>query len=167
MAQCEFLFHEDKKTCSSCRGYFCLSKGGKLKLGVTEHCKNKWDDCPRFLEVYPKPAEERDFVSTADYAGPVEVEEEKPKKKKSKKKKPTKKKATAKVTAAPMKIVTPSTDCPYLGPIPTGCAGCCDVWCYADAAPLRTYKHCKSPPTWLECRSRIRAEKAGIKYAGA
>ncbi len=161
MVNCEFLYYEDKKTCSACTGYFCLTKGGKLKLGVTEHCKTKWVDCPRFLEVYPKPIEERDFVSTADYAEPVK--EEKPKKKKKR----SKKKVTAKVTAAPPKIVTPSTDCPYLGPIPTGCTGCCDVWCYANAAPLRSYKHCKSPPSWRECRSRSHAERAGKKYASS
>jgi len=164
MANCEFLYKEEKKSCAGCRGWFCMAMGRKKKLGDIRECTTQWDDCPRYLKVYPKPLEERETVSTADYVEPVA--EAKPKKVVPKKKVAPKKKVVAPVAYT---IITPRppSDCPYLGPVPLGEYGCCGYWCLAKDEPLRSVKICKSRPSWRECRRRYDAERAGVKHASA
>ena len=161
MAYCEFLLRDESKSCAGCTGWFCTSKGSRKKLADVDYCRDYRDECSRYLAVYPKPPEERDFISTDDVielppteettsvSGSVDT-------------------LTFKVeipAAPPLIVQPPPTDCPYLGPIPEGCHGCCDVWCYANDSSLRSFKHCRSPPTWRECRFRIQAERRGVKHA--
>ena len=179
MANCEFLYKEEKKTCAGCRGWFCTAMGSKKKLGDIRECTTQWDDCPRYLKVYPKPIEERETVSTDDYVELPPTEEVtsisgvdtetitvtvKPEPK-------TKKVVPKKKVVAPVAytIITPRPpgDCPYLGPVPPGKYGCCGYWCYAKEDPLRSVKRCKSPPSWRECRRRYDAERAGVKHSSA
>jgi len=159
MTRCEFLLHETKKTCVGCTGWFCTALGRKKKLSVIDNCRNSPEECPRYLEAHPEIVKETKTAPVDEPAKPVV--EIKPKKK-------TKPKKVVVAPVAPPIIVTPpSTDCPYLGPIPPGEQGCCDVWCYARSAPLRSSKHCKSPPSWRECRSKYDADRAGVKHASA
>jgi len=170
MSFCEFLIREDSRSCVACTGWFCTSLGRKKKLSDAVYCRDHRDECPRFLKVYPKPAEERETVSTDDYVEPVSIPEkaeEEPVLEVKPKTRVKPKKVVATRVAPPIIVTPPSTDCPYLGPIPPGECGCCDVWCYATSEPLRSFKHCKSPPSWRECRFRIQAERAGVKHASA
>lgn len=193
MANCEFL-NKETSHCVGCTGWFCTSLGRRKKLGDDSICRNEvlWVECPRYLRVYPKLVEERETVSTDDYVEPVSKPEEEPvvevKPKTRKKTKPKKTveeiielppteevistqivDETITVAVEPTQPIatTPPGDCPYLGPIPPGECGCCDVWCYSTSEPLRSFKHCKSPPSWRECRSRIEAERRGVKHASA
>lgn len=169
MARCEFLYLEDKKTCAGCRGWFCTALGTKKKLSDIRDCQNNPLECTRYLEAHPELVEAA--TSLGEAMGP-DLEkitaEVKPKKKKARPKKAKpRKKVKAEVVVVPKVVLPPSTDCPYLGPIPEGCSGCCDVWCYAKDIPLRSFKHCKGPPSWRECRRRYDAERQGVKHAGA
>ena len=176
VAYCDFLIREESKSCVACTGWYCTSMGRKKKLGDVDYCRDYRDECPQYLEAYPKPLEEREFMSTDDVKKPVKfmdkveeatVVEVKPKKKARPKKAKPRKTVKAKVVVVPKVILPPSTDCPYLGPIPEGCHGCCDVWCYARDTPLRSFKHCKSPPSWRVCRFMVEAERQGVKHAGS
>lgn len=160
MTDCEFLLNETKKTCAGCRGWFCTSKGSRKKLLDTAICtdEEEWSECPRYLEVYPTPAKESEEVIELPPTEPVTtftgVDTE-----------------MIEVTVEPEPIQAqpppvPSTDCPYLGPVPAGEYGCCGYWCYAKADPLRSVKRCKSRPSWRECRRKYDAERAGVKHAG-
>lgn len=158
MSFCEFLLREESRSCRACTGWFCTSAGRKKKLSGTDYCRDHRDECPRFLEVYPVPTEERDFISTDDYTEAASfmdkvdgaiVVEVMPKK------------------APPIVVPTPQQDCPYLGSAPSGCRGCGDYWCHAKDERLRVVKRCKSRPSWLECRRRYKAEREGIKHANS
>lgn len=158
MTRCEFLYFEEKKTCTGCRGWFCTALGRKKKLSDVSDCQNNPLECPRYLEAHPELTEAVVSPEKVEEAATVE---EKPKKSRAKPKKTVK----TKVVVAPLVVVPPSTDCPYLGPIPAGEYGCCGYWCYAKDDPLRSVKRCKSPPSWRECRRKLDAERAGLKHA--
>jgi len=159
MVDCEFLLHETKKTCTSCRGWFCTSRGSRKKLLDTAICtdEEEWIECPRYLEAHPKPEPEKEIIElppteeVTTISG-VDVE-------------------TLTVTVEPLTVQltppSPPTDCPYLGSVPSGCRGCGNYWCYAKDEPLRVVKRCKSRPSWRECMRRLKAEKKGIKHASA
>ncbi|HUW44758.1 MAG TPA: hypothetical protein VMW50_03090 [Dehalococcoidia bacterium] len=159
MVDCEFLYHEVKKTCTNCRGWFCLSRGSRKKLLDTAMCTDEeaWIECPRYLEVHPELEPEVEVIElppTEEVITITGVDVE-----------------TIRVVVEPEPIEArvptsvPSSDCPYLGPIPEGEHGCCDYWCYAKDERLRSVKSCKSRPSWRECMRRLKAEKAGVKYA--
>ncbi len=165
MPKCEFLILDETKTCVGCRGWFCLALGQRLKLSNTSDCSDKPLECTRYLQAHPELTEE-------DVAALLKAEEEvipavektvkeKPKKRKAR----SKKKVKAKVTVVAPVIVPPSTDCPYLGPVPAGEYGCCGYWCLAKDEPLRSVKRCRDRPSWLECRRRYDAEREGVKHA--
>ena len=192
MVDCEFLYHEVKKTCTNCRGWFCLSRGSRKKLLDTAMCidEEAWIECPRYLEAHPEPepeaeVEEKRYASSLtklprscpecgheegylvftepDYGDMWACEKcdhEFP---------GYKFVEMIEVAVEPLTVQlippAPSNDCPYLGPIPEGEHGCCDYWCYAKDERLRSVKSCKSRPSWRECMRRLKAEKAGVKYA--
>lgn len=136
MPNCPYLIFVDGH-CASCRGWRCTAKGRQKKVDdAVDMCKDEtqWVECPRYLSSHPKPVEKREFTSTDDY---VEIK------------------------VAPRK--TPRVVCPYLGPVPPGERGCCGVWCYARNVPLRSAKHCRSRPSWLECRFRLEAYRNKVK----
>ena len=153
---CEFLVNEKtKKGCASCSGWFCTSAGRKKKIATDNYCRDHRDECPRYLEVYPKPLEEREFTSTADYAEGMDtvdsaiIVEVMPK------------------TAPPIVAPTPPPNCPYLGSVPSGCRECGKYWCHAKDERLRSVKRCKSRPSWTICRRLYKAERDGVKHANS
>jgi len=159
MPKCEFLILDETKTCVGCRGWFCTALGSKLKLSNTSDCSDNPLECTRYLQAHPELTEED--IATLQKAEEAKAVEKKPKKKRTK----SKKKVKAEVVVAPPVIVPPSTECPYLGPVPAGEYGCCGYWCLAKDEPLNSVKRCKDLPSWLECRRRIDAERAGVKHA--
>ena len=168
MARCEFLIREESKSCVACTGFYCMALGRKRKLSVVDDCNNNPLECTRYLEAHPELVEAATQVGKAmDPDLEKLAAEVKPKKKARPKKAKPRKTVKAEVVVVPKVVLPPSTDCPYLGPIPEGCSGCCDVWCYATDTPLRSFKHCKSPPSWRECRFRVEAERQGVKHASA
>lgn len=164
MPKCEFLYHEEKKTCAGCRGWFCLALGKRLKLSDTSDCTDNPLECTRYLEAHPELVEAADTTPKKTEEAVIPVEKTVKAKPKKRKVKP-KKKVKAEVTVAPKVVLPPSDDCPYLGPVPAGEYSCCGYWCVAKDEPLRSVKRCKSPPSWLECRRRYDAERAGVKHA--
>lgn len=158
MVNCEFLYHEIKKTCKGCRGWFCTSTSRNKKLSDTSICtdEEKWPECPRYLSVYPKQVEESEdaLTETVDLPPTEEVVSTQT----------IGETITVAVEPTPP-VAPPPTDCPYLGPIPEGRYGCCGYWCYAYDEPLRSSKRCMSRPSWRECRRKFKAERAGVKYA--
>ena len=174
MVNCEFLIREESRSCAGCTGWFCTALGRKKKLSVVDNCRNSPEECPRYLEAHPELVKETKIevhpelvkeTKTAPVDEPAEpVVKAKPK---TVKKKAKPKKVVVAPVAPPIIVTPPSTYCPYLGPIPPGEQGCCDVWCYAKSAPLRSSKHCKSPPSWRECRRKYDADRAGVKHASA
>lgn len=150
MTNCEFLTYERSPSCGNCTGWRCIAKGRKKKVGDNTICTNKalWEDCVRYVSVYPKPEEppsietypNRNIINTSE----IKLE--------------PKSKPIIDPTRPPP---PPPSLCPYLGPPPKGVQTCCGMYCHADNTPLRTGSQCKSYPTYLECVKKQVADRRG------
>ena len=147
MVHCPYLL-KVASHCAGCQGWFCTSAGSKKKLSDPSMCKNEeeWSECPRYISKNQPSA-----VSSTPQKSESKQESTKPQ-----------------LPTTPITVSKPRTTCPYLGPIPPNKTGCCGVWCYAKDFPLRSAKHCRSRPSWQECRFRLEADRKGVKtYTGS
>jgi len=165
MVNCPYLTYEPSH-CTACTGWFCNVFGRRKKLTDTSICTDneEWLECTRYKtpigtvtepepeleveeEVIELPPTEEATTFTAFIGGDVE---------------------TIEVVFEPETVEAaqppprPSNDCPYLGPVPADKVACCGFWCYADDSPIRTTTACTSPPTWRECRPRVKASRREV-----
>jgi len=178
MVNCPYLIYEASH-CAACTGWFCVVFGRKKKLTDISMCKvnAEWLDCTRYTtkigtakEPEPEeevvelpPTEEVTTVIGADMETIKVVFEPTPTVKLTGigvLSPPGTSRKTVKRPAAP---TPPRDDCPYLGPVPVGAAGCSGFWCHAINVPLRSYRICRSPPSWHECRRFFKAARQGVK----
>lgn len=138
MVNCPYLIYEPSH-CAACTGWYCKVFGRNKKLSDTSMCvvTEEWLDCPRYtakvgVAKEPEPTEEETDQIVDEAVDPR--------------------------TYIPPPV---STDCPYLGPAPTGEPCCSNFWCLAISVPLRAYKICKQPP-FHECQRYQRAVKYGV-----
>lgn len=158
MVNCPYLIYEPS-SCVACTGWVCQAFGRKKRLSDTSVCvdEEQWVECPRYLQkVTPvkEPESEEEVIElppTEEVTSTQTIGE------------------TITVTAEPESVEVqaplpaPSTDCPYLGPVPAGKEACCGFWCYAYDSPIRTTTACNSPPTWRECKGFMKAASRGVK----
>jgi len=174
MVNCPYLTYEPSH-CTACTGWFCNVFGKRKKLTDTAMCVNNedWLVCTRYttkVGTIKEPEPEEEVVDlppteevTTIVGGDVEtlkvVFEPKPT--------PMVKLTgigvlsppgtTRETVKWPAAAAPPSSDCPYLGPVPVGAVACCGFWCHANNTPIRTTTACTSPPSWRECRRFFKA----------
>lgn len=175
MVNCPYLNYEPPE-CAGCTGWVCDAFGKKKRLTHTSICVDdeQWPECTRYLRN-PPPVEEPEVEEEVLELPPTEevtsitgvdmetIEVSVEPQEIGALSLPGRPRESVKkaVPKAPPPI--PSTDCPYLGPVPPGEKGCCGKWCYAINVALRAFKICKSPPSWRVCQRRVKADRQGVK----
>jgi len=180
MVNCPYLIYEASH-CAACTGWACNAFGRKKRLTDISMCQDneEWLECTRYTtktgtvkepepeeEVVELPPTEKVTSITGVNMETIEVTVEPDPI-------PTVKLTgigvlsppgtSRKTIKRPAAQPPPRDDCPYLGPDPEDEVTCCSgFWCYAINVPLRSFKICRSRPSWSECRRYVKASRLGV-----